>query len=295
MVLTSCDRQKSNVTSSTEQSIAKTNTTDYPKADNNGSAFSNLEYKTLLGRLFDNPDFDTSQTAIWKPNYYERMTFPVSYDGKCHTNIDTIMYFTDREKRKCACVIVTTFNYRKGGFEDSTKIQIGDCHFCGVPIGIALLAETKDKSWELYKFEKAFTSLGYFGTYRTGRQDAGKITLKEIGDKWTCLSLTQGVGGNGGYLSGSEPLYSIEEFHLGGFPNRTLSNLLSYNFFYSNVEAGGVKDGRPESEIKEEKTVMKLIKKKGEYYDIDLVTTSKGKSTIEHYKYSDDYGQYVEK
>jgi hypothetical protein len=63
-------------------------------------------------------------------------------------------------------------------------------------------------------------------------QDSGKISLKEIGDKWTCLSLKQGIGGNGGYLSGSETLYSIEEFYLNGFPNSTLSNLLSYNFFY---------------------------------------------------------------
>ncbi|HEY5406166.1 MAG TPA: hypothetical protein VIJ92_03725, partial [Ginsengibacter sp.] len=195
------------------------------------------------------------------------MTLPVSYDGRCYTNIDTIMYFTDQAKRKCACIILTTFNYRKGTFDDTSKIEISDCHFCGVPISIALLAETKEKNWKLYKFEKAFISLGYFGTYRTGLQDAGKISLKEIGDKWTCLSLVQGVGGNGGYLSGSETLYSIEEFYLNGFPNSSLSNLLSYNFFYSNANTAGTKH-----DIKEEKTTIKIIKKKGDYYDIDLIT-----------------------
>jgi len=290
LVLTSCERKNSKLPTSNERITAKPDTINHDKPDDSDAIFNSLNYKILLSRLFDNPDFDTTQAAIWKPNYYERMTLPVSYDGRCHTNIDTIMYFIDQGKRKCACVILTTFNYRKGTFDDGTKIKIGDCHFCGVPVGIALLAETEDKNWELYKFEKAFTSLGYFGTYRTGRQDSGQIGLKQIGDKWTCLSLIQGVGGNGGYLSGSETLYSIEEFHLNGYPNSTLSNLLSYSFFYSNVDAVGIKDHR-----KEETTAMKIIKKPRNYYNIDLITISNGKSATNHYKYSDDDNQYVKR
>lgn len=254
----------------------------------NENIFKSLNKIELLKRIYDNPEFDSNGVAIWKPNFYERMTFPVSYDNNCHTSIDTIMYFTDREKRECAVVILTTYNYRKGTFNDSTEIDIGDCHFCGVPIGIVLLSQSKDSTWRIYKFEKAFTSLGYFGAYRTGRQDAGKISLKEIGDKWTCLSLIQGVGGNMGEFTGTENLYSIEEFQLGGFPNHTLSNIFSYNFHYEYTSID-------EKEKTEENSEMKIIKKKNDYYDIDLFINKNGILKTEHYKYSDEYDSYIRK
>lgn len=250
--------------------------------------FKSLDNKELLNRIYDNPEFDSSGTAIWKPNYYERMMFPVSFDNKCHTNIDTIMYFNDRCQRKCAVVILTTYNYRKGTFEDSIAIEIGDCHFCGVPIGIVLLSQSEDSTWNIYKFTKAFTSLGYFGTYRTGGKDAGKISLKEIGDKWTCLSLTQGIGGNMGEFTGTENLYSIEEFQLGGFPNRTLSNIFGYNFHYEYFSI--------DEKVKSKETAeMKIIKTKNDYYYIDLIVNKNGKVTTKHYKYSDNYDSYIKK
>jgi hypothetical protein len=248
--------------------------------------FESLGDKTVLAKLFDDPEFDTSGTALWKPNYYERLAFPVSYDGKCHTKVDTVMYFTDQQNRKCAVMILATYKY-SFDVTDSTP-GIGDCHFCGVPLGIALFSQTEEKKWELYRFEKSFTSLGYFGTYRTGGKDAGKICLKEIGDPWTCLSLTQGVGGNMGEFSGSEDLYSIEQYHLGGFPDNTLTNIFSYNYHYESTSID-------ERTKEEEDAVMKIIKKKNNYYDIDLIITKNGKHSTEHYVYSDDYDRYIEK
>jgi hypothetical protein len=282
------NKQKSNTPVTTNRHPIETH--------ENESVFNSLDKTEILKRIFDNPEFDSGGTAIWKPNYYERMNMTVSYDGKCHTSVDTTMYFIDRQKRKCAVIILTTYNYERD-YLDSTKIEISDCHFCGVPIGIVLLSQTEDKKWNLYKFEKAFTPLGYFGIYKSGRQDSGKICLKEIGDKWTCLSLTQGIGGNGGIDEGSETLYSIEEFQLGGFPNTSLlQNILSYEFYYSDVDDEGVDDKRPESEIRNERTQMKIIKKKGTYYDIDLITTAKHKPTKEHYyKYSEDNNGYIER
>ncbi len=259
-------------------------------SNENEEIFNNLNSQDVLNKLFDSPIMDSNETAIWKPNYYERMTFPVSYDGKCHSNIDTIMYFTDGSNRKCACVIITNFNYRKGTFDDSTKVEIGDCHFCGVPLGIALFSQTNSMQWELYKFEKIFTTLGYFGVYKTGRESAGKISLKKIGNNWTCLSLLQGVGGNGGYLEGYENLYSIEQFQIGGFPNNVLSCIFSNTYYSSNIDAG-----IPEKDREEVKTELRTIEKGKDYFDIDLISISKGKSTTKHYHYSDEYNQFVEK
>ncbi|XZF14329.1 hypothetical protein ACTHGU_21315 [Chitinophagaceae bacterium MMS25-I14] len=255
------------------------------------SVFDSLDRTNLMKRLFDNPWFDSNDVALWKPNYYERMNFPVSNDGMCHTAVDTVMYFTDREKRQCAVVILATYNYQVNEFSNN-KPEISDCHFCGVPIGIVLLAQHEDKKWHLYRFEKSFARLGYFGRFHTGRGDSGSTSLRKIGDSWTCLSLVQGPGGNGGYVEGSEMLYSIEEYQLGGFPAATLSNILTYSNYYSNVDA--MDESRHDIEIKEDTTTMHIVEHKGAYYDIDLVTRGLNKKTsVAHYVYSDDAGVYM--
>ncbi len=250
--------------------------------------FHELSDTSLLGRLFDDPIFDSSGMALWKPNYYERMSFRVSYDGLCHTNIDTIMYWTDREKRRCACVVLATHKFRKGNVLDSTVVEVSDCHFCGVALGIVLLAQQPDSSWKLYRFEKAFTTLGYFGTYRTGRQDAGSIALKKIGDPWTCISLKEGVGGNGGESTGYENLYSIEQFQLSGFPDRTLSTIFGYDYYHEEEVYG---DSGIVGEW-EQRTAMHILEKPGEYYDIELLRDSAGHTSIRRYAYSDEVDQY---
>jgi hypothetical protein len=250
------------------------------------SVFKSMDKRALLTRLFDNPVFDTGGTAIWKPNYYERTVFPVSYDGKCHTSIDTIMYFPDQNGKKCAAVILTTYNYRRS--DEDSSIQIGDSHFAGVPIGIALFSPVDTGGWELYKFEKAFTSLGYFGKFKTGRQDAGQISLKQAGNQWTVLSLTQGVGGDMGLVSGTETLYSIEKYSLDGFPNEVLSKIISYDTYYEQDPGSGMPK-------KEQKTEMKILKTDTGYYAIDLVVTRNKAVSTTHYKYADKYNRYMEK
>ena len=256
------------------------------KRDESEFVFDTLDDTLLLGRLFDRPQFDSTKTAIWKPNYSERSVFSLSYDGRCHTRIDTIMYFTDHQKRKCAAVILATYRYGKDILDSA--IEIGDCHFCGVPIGIALLSQRDDGKWELYQYKKAFTTLGYFGEYNTKWSDAGKIRLKELGDRWTCLSLVQGVGGNSGEFTGTEYIYSIEQYEIGGWPNNVLSNIFTYNYDYSLASI----DGNGKLIVKEIAT-MKIQKKKDDYYDIDLITTRNDTTTTGHYVYSDDYSQYV--
>ncbi len=284
----SCDQQKTIEPQLPKSTVVVDSTRKINKIEKNEGIFSSLDHKTLLQRLFDNPEFDsTTMMAIWTPNYYERRTFPVSYDGYCYTKIDTILYFSDSQKRKCAAAILATYRY--GRDDMNGTIDIGDCHFCGVPIGIALLSATSEKGWELYEFSKAFTSLGYFGNYKTNREDAGKIQLKTMGDPWTCLSLVQGIGGNMGHFSGHENIYSIEQYQLGGFPNNTLSCIFSYTYHYEKLSSDD------DSIEEEENSTMKILKKKNAYSDIALSSTKNGKTKTRYYTYSEEYDQYINK
>jgi len=182
----SCDNQ----TKSESKKLIASNPTFTQTDREQLASFSTLDKREILRRLFDNPEFDSSGMVIWK-GYYSDLTslsIPLSYDGKFHTTLDTILYFVDTKNRNCAVAIFSTYNYQRDPF-DNSKIRPTGCHFCGVPIGAALFHETEKKNWELYDFKKEITHLGYGGVYKTGRQDEGKIQLKEIGDKWTSLAL----------------------------------------------------------------------------------------------------------
>ena len=286
ILLISCENNHHKITHSSKTK------NDSIETQQNDKIFKSLDKKEILTRLYDNPIIDTNGIAIWKPNYEESMNYHVSYDGKCHTALDTIMYFVNNRGSKCAVVILATYFYCRN-YLDTNRIEPGgDCHFCGVPIGMALLSQYPDGSWELYGFEKNFAELGYFGEYKTGREDAGKICLKEIGDKWTCLSLKQGVGGNSGYLWGYEMLFNIEKFYMNtqestdelheGWPIE--KSILCYNYLYSddNINSEAI-------------TEMRIIKKQKNYYGIDLVKTKDGKKTIKHFTFSEVDFKFIER
>lgn len=279
--LNSCDNQTKLETRKTIASNPTFTQTDRELL----TSFSSLDKREILRRLFDNPEFDSLGMAIWKGNYSDltSLSIPLSYDGKFHTSLDTIFYFNDTQERKCAVAIFSTYNFRHGSF-DSSKIQPTGCHFCGVPIGAALFHETKEKHWELYDFKKEITTLGYGGVYKTGRQDEGIIQLKEIGDKWTSLSITDGLGGNMGYLEGGETLFSIEEYKLDGSPNNTLMPILAN--YYGMKETFLAKNILPE---------IKPIKTTKSYYDLLVRTVNDDTVKTKLYKYSTAYEQYLEK
>ena len=248
------------------------------------SFFDTLDKRKILRRLFDNSEFDSLGMVKWKGNYSDltSLSIPLSYDGKFHTSLDTILFFDDTKKRKCAVVIFSTYNFQHDPF-DSLKIGPTGCHFCGVPIGAALFHETEKKNWELYDFKKEIAPLGYFGVYKTGRQDEGKIQLKTIGDNWTSLSITEGLGGNGGYLEGGERLFSVEEYKLDGSPNNTLMPLLAN--YYTIKETFLIKNILPE---------IKPIKTPKGYYDLLVRTIDDEIVKTKVYKYSTEYEQYFE-
>jgi len=263
-----------------------------PIAEHDDS-FESLNSKLVLTRLFDNPEIDSTGSALWTPNYCDAMKLSISFDGKCHTNIDTILYFKDHRNEDCAAVIFTHYVYVKD-YLDSTEVFIGGSHFTPVPLGIALFTKPKDGKWKIYCFEKLFSKLGYFGKYRP----EGKISLKKIGDNWTCLSLREGIDGSSGALWGYEALYSIERYQFGNqqgdeevtewYDNMLLQNMLTYNYYFSYSlpdEDRGI----------EKNTLLKVIPKKNDYYDIELIINKNGKVSTEKYAYSERYGKYIPK
>lgn len=261
--------------------------------------FTNLDSKTILPRLYDSKIMDTTG-ILWKPNYSERNSTIISYDGYCHTSIDTIMYFEDQDNANCAVVIFDNYEYLID-YPDSTGIHIGGSHFSSLSLGLAVFKKTKENQWENYGFKKHFASLGYFGEYKTRGVDQGKICLKKIADNYTCLSLVQGLGGTTGFFWGYEMLFNIEPFQLAkptrnddeveGFnegPEEYLfQQILTYNYYCSYCFLDNP------CNIKEIK--LQFIKGKKDYYDLNLIITKNGKKSVEKYYYNRDICKYVKK
>ncbi len=261
--------------------------------------FNNLDSKTILPRLYDSKIMDTTG-ILWKPNYSELKSTIVSYDGFCHTSIDTIMYFNDQNNTKCAVVVLDNYQYLID-YPDSTGIHIGGSHFSSLSLGIAVFKKTEENQWENYGFKKHFASLGYFGEYKTGRDDQGKISLIKIADNYTCLSLIQGIGGNTGFFWGYEMLFNIEPFQLTEPKNNNdeveginegpeeylFQQILTYNYYCSYCFLDNP------CNIKE--IELQFIKRKKDYYDLNLLITKNGKKRIEKYYYNRDICKYVKK
>jgi hypothetical protein len=162
--------------------------------------------KTLLKYLYGSDKFDSLKTILWMPDEIDHPQIPISYDSIAHTGIDTVLYFKNSDGIESAAVILANYKF----VLDEQKVVVGGSHFEGISLGVALFSKYKNQ-WKLDAFKKHLTNLGYYGTYRTGRKDQGKIALKKIGDHWTCLSFTQGIGGNTGVFWGTETWYSIEQ------------------------------------------------------------------------------------
>lgn len=254
--------------------------------------FKDLKERTVLSKLYDNPIFiDSNKSVKWKPNFNEQMNMPTSFDGMIHTNIDTIMYFKNTLNVQCACMILTNYQYQvTENLNGEKTIEIGDCHFCGVPLGIALFEFDPEKGWELYAFKKSLLSFGYFGKYKSSGEDNCTISLKKIGDSWTCLSLREGLGCAQGNIFGSEKLISIEQYFIGGFPCSTLKLVFSYDYHdeYSPQYEGD------ENEKNKEISSIKFLKMKNDYYKIQLSQNKNGIHSKIYYSYSRDYENYIE-
>jgi hypothetical protein len=236
----------------------------------NETIFTSLDKIELLNRLFDKPKFDTTGIAIWEPNFAERMDFPISFDNKCHTALDTIMYFIDRDTVECSVVIFRTYQI------DENNNKYGS-HFEGSPVSVAIFYKySNNKFWELYKFSKYLTSLGYY--VGAEKRYEGKLSLIKIANNWTCLILKQEIGGTQGEFSGYESWYSIERVDLHGSENKILSNIFNYTYYHS-ISSYTIK------EVVYDSSYIQIIKNPYSYYDIKLVSKS---NTNDRINISDD-------
>lgn len=163
----------------------------------------------LLNYLYGSNQFDAKNRILWKPASGKSRNLdliPVSYDSFIHTEVDTVLFFRNSNGNESAVVILANPNIQ---LDRNTEIITGS-HFEGVSLGVALFTKHKDQ-WRLYGFQKHLINLGYFGEYRTGREDQGHIYLRKLGNNWTALCFQQGIGGNTGDFSGKEIWYSIEK------------------------------------------------------------------------------------
>jgi len=245
--------------------------------------FSRLDSNEIFRRLFDNPVIN-GKTAVWKPNYYEGMTFLRSYDDSCHTAMDTILHFINRDGQPCAVTVFATYSYIKDSM-DGLKVKISGCHFCSAQVGMALFEQRADGKWEIYEFEKLLTDAGVFGGAGVG--GVGEYSLVKIEDNWTALLLKKPVSAGMGEEEGDAELYAIEAKMPNGYPGLTLKPILSYSYHHS------VHDEPGEPEL-EENTTLNVVKRKMGYSIIRLVTIKNGRRTSRDYRFQDGENSFVQ-
>ena len=116
---------------------------------------TNIHY--VVDLLFSSSDVEVNNdfNFVWTPDYEESLSFNVSFDGKCHTNLDTILKFKNNLMEDYAIYIFKTQAYDDSG-------SIISCHFCPANISVAIFKNTFN-TLELVSFQKHFTDSGLFG------------------------------------------------------------------------------------------------------------------------------------
>lgn len=247
--------------------------------------FHTLDPLSIMDRLFDQPKYDSLGYALWRPNFNERLQFNVSEDGLCHTRIDTLMLWKDRDQRQCAVLVFSTehFGYSTANHD---SMEITECHFCGAAIGAALLFQQDDGQWRLYWFEKYFTSIGIWGEYSKDRHYGAWISLRQIGDQWTCFSIRDMISFQSGEFWSYEYWYSIEEHEIGGFPGPKLQPIFDFAWIHGYYDW--------ETEVEHEETSeVRLLPKPKACWDLDLITHRESGDTVTHFVFDEGSTRYV--
>jgi len=179
-------------------------------------------YLHVINLLFDSPKIDINNRLgfIWEPNHSESLNFNVSFDGMCHTKLDTILNFKNNSKEDCVIFVFKTQTYSN----IDGILEVRGCHFCTATISIAIFCKTGKDTLTLKAYSKHFTDSGLFGG--DGKEGIGRFSIVKIEDE-LFLSLRRPIGGNNGYNYGIEDLYYID----GNISCKTLGQLLSYEYY----------------------------------------------------------------
>lgn len=158
--------------------------------------------KNVLKYLIKNVTLDHFGNAVWTPADNEKFEFPISDDGKCHTSLDTILYYKGIDLIKRAVVILRTYQF------DNKNVKYGS-HYEGSPVSVALFEKYDSNRWKLIKFSKRLTSLGYY--VGAEKRYKGIIELKRANSNYTYLYCKQMPGGQQGYVEGYESMYWLDD------------------------------------------------------------------------------------
>ncbi len=208
LLVASCESQR------TLKQPAKRLVLKKEKISFDSSIFYSLDPAELLTRLFNSTEIN-GKSVSWKPDSLKEFDFELSYDGKFHTELDTILDFPDYQDVPCKVVIFRTYLY------DAENSKNG-VFFEGSPVGVALFFKENDH-WKLYRFNPMLEKLGY----RCGAEvdKRGEIVLTQCGPHWNCLYLRQEVEGKMGQANGHESFYSLDRLQLSGVKNKPLAQI----------------------------------------------------------------------
>ncbi|MES2556615.1 MAG: hypothetical protein V4604_10715 [Bacteroidota bacterium] len=259
--------------------------------------------KKVLSGLFNSAEFDTHGSVIWEANEKKHPEIPVCYDLKCHTEVDTILYFVDSEGQSCAAVVLASYNYE---YDDNGKIAVVGAHSEGTSLGLALFAKNAGL-WKLYALKKHLTWLGEWGIYKSAEENGGVVSLKKLGQHWTAICFKQGIIGNTGEFWGTDTFFGIERRAPVSQKTSSKTNnksgycpfiqLFQYHYHHNYYF--------PDSENQNSvTTTMKTVETNSGVFDLRLESktvntsvysdkiNSSGK-TVAHYTWSEKSGQFV--
>lgn len=262
--------------------------------------------KQVLSYLYDSSQFDSLENVIWNAPAFDYPEIPLSCDQHYHTGIDTTIFYLNANNDSTAIVILANYNLQI----EQNKLTISGSHFDGLSLGVAIFSK-QNQEWQLVATKKHLTYLGYYGQFRTGREDAGCIYLKELGDHWNCLCFRQGIGGSTGEFWGWERLYSIEK-ELPDCPERVqypteinlseynmLTELFSYNYHHNYYYPDAENQESTEIELITKKEQCGLydlcLEVRSENYCVETNAINKSNKSTVTYRFSDREHRYLER
>jgi len=247
-------------------------TTGYNSQSQNTFTIETLDNNLILKSLFDCKVLDSRNEAIWEPHFYDlNSELPISDDNKCHTSIDTIIYFISNNVKYALFV----FGTHKYSVEEREIIP-----FAYPFTSLAIFRQKENMNWELRKFDKYF-SLNNQGldTYT----ENVSISVFEIGKENYVLSFHSQPTGGQGYLEGYLTYYSLRDFDC-------FRNIFSVMDYYTNSAAV-----EPSEAYTEEMIQVPIIFSKADYSDVEFIEKRDNptKSDRITYKYSEECRRYI--
>jgi hypothetical protein len=191
------------------------------------SYIENGQYKNILTLLLKCSNFDSLGYALWKPNENNIGNFPLSEDGFCHTNIDTIMYFQSNDSIDNAVVILRTFQFDKVGSKFGS-------HYEGSPVGVAIFNLINNK-WQLDTFKSKLISLGYY----VGAEPKykGILCLQALPSNLMCLVCRQNEACHMNECDGFESAYSLEDKLYNGVELEKFTEIYFNYFPFTSIQS----------------------------------------------------------